>query len=316
MILIIGSERDRATQFLAEALDAGAQPFVWLRAEEAGACGLELVFAGGAMQGWLQVRGASYATNDFKGVYVASDTFGRMMGRLPGERAAQRERVLADLLARWLAMVPCRVVNRPKANAGAIDEAWLHGLARREGFAQPARLITADVDKAKAWLRRHGRATARPLLGEASEQVVATENAGEHSGRAGESILYEEIPTGVDVRVLVVARTVWANFGADRTLEETSAEDTCLGQGLAKISGKWARSWGRIVRGLGLECGTLRLRQGEDGRLWLLGVTEEWDERDGVSARDTAGLLADYFIGKNWIQNKEAVDSRPPALHD
>ncbi len=316
MILLIGNTSDPSLGKILHTLSARETDYVWLRPESCPSSDLTLQVIAGKTDGRLRLGGADYLLNEFTGVYVAPDAFRQMMGRGTGARHEPRGRVFTDLLSRWLALSPVRVINRPLSEQTAIDVHALRHAGKKLGFSLPARLVTNDAEQLKTFLHQHRLVTRRPLLGETSERQELDATAAPNlAALTQESASYEARTFGLDSLVYVIGGHVWADPGARITLGETAPEPWPGRQdnSLTELNGPCATRCRRLVKALGLGFAAVNLRRQEDGKFVLLGLDEVIGDATAEHTEAVASHIVEFLEAGTAIIDEEAADSRPPA---
>ncbi len=232
--------------------------------------------------------------------------FGLHAGLAPGRRDHVRRQcreavlgVLQSTRARW--------VNDPMREEAASHKVWQLALAGRTGLAVPATIATSDPARARAFLReRRGAPVVYKPLGATPEDWTGTRLLGprERANLAAvryAPVLFQEYVEGVDLRVTLVGRRL---FAAEIDARGTSYPvDYRIDYAWARVAPvrlppAFASLLRRYVDALGLAYAAIDLRRRPSGEHLFLEVNPsgQWlfvEERTGQPITEAvAALLA------------------------
>ena len=146
---------------LAAAAEAEVRHVVFNQ-REAAFSDLLLEQQGGRWSGTLWTQETAWPLKDFTGVYSRMIDYGGLPeSRARGRRQADPQAVkhsafLHSVLADWIEMAECRVLNKAEAMASNGSKPYQAQWIQRAGFLVPPTLVTNEPDEAVDFARRHG----------------------------------------------------------------------------------------------------------------------------------------------------------------
>lgn len=206
-------------------------------------------------------------------------------------------------------------MDDPASNAHASNKLLQLTLARRLGLLVPDTLVTRSSDEALAfWAKHQGHVVIKPLsvgyvetsTGVLEGQVFTSTVDSSHlrdSRRLAlcPSLLQQQIPKGVDVRVTIVDQSMTAMYlreAEDRVqVDIRKADMTCLKYDPAHIPEETASRLLRMLKLLDLRFGAFDLIETVRGELFFLEVNPngQWAWMDLLGVTDIARTFLASF---------------------
>ncbi|HET8540857.1 MAG TPA: alpha-L-glutamate ligase [Anaeromyxobacter sp.] len=275
MIVAISQPGDRhATAVLAALRARGARAVLLDLAEIPRRGRIALRYGRGGGERLLATRAAAIRARDVTAVWwrrpralVADPRLGAASAGFAVRQSAEALMGLASILdARW--------VNDPWREAVANRKAHQLAAAEREGLPVPRTLVTNDAARARAFIRAGGRGgTVHKALAATPEdwrptRLVAPDDVRRLSAIRHAPVVLQEYVPGVDVRVTVVGRALFAaaiDARATRSPEDFRPAFDDARVAPCTLPADVARRLRALVAALGLRYAAVDLRRRDDG---------------------------------------------------
>ncbi len=163
MILFCGIPTEPPLALAIAAAEAAEVPHVVFNQREAHFADLLLEHRGDQWGGSLWTQETAWPLESFTGVYTrlidhSSLPENQPQGsRMPDAEAVARSGFLHGILAEWIEMASCRVLNKAEAMASNGSKPYQAQWIQRAGFLTPPTLVTNDPALALDFARQHGR---------------------------------------------------------------------------------------------------------------------------------------------------------------
>lgn len=230
-----------------------------------------------------------------------------------GEDARDAARATAAVLASTWHALPSRWVNDPVREEVASRKPFQLAVARQAGLQVPRTLVTADPDRARAFLASVGRdgalldAVVKPVAPVRAARLYTrrlrtADLDGLEAIRAAPVVLQEYVD-GVDLRVTVVGRELFAmEVDARRSAHpEDCRRDPSIRPGAraAAIPAEVGRRLLAVMDRLGLAYGAFDLRRSEDGEHLFLEVNPagQWLFAEEATGHPITAAVARLLAG-------------------
>jgi glutathione synthase/RimK-type ligase-like ATP-grasp enzyme len=272
MILICGLLADSMIELMCARLnDMGYDYLLFDERHYPGRCELTWEVDGRGVSGHVITPQGRAGLGDLTGVYARYVEYrddSRPGDLSPHERAISDAEFQASVMA-LLDLLPCTVINRPKASTSNDSKVYQGALAVSCGLRTPRTLVTTDPDEARAFYEACGRRVIFKSLSSVRSIVrpLAEADLPRLDRLRDCPTQFQEQVGGVDIRV----HTVGAEVYAAEIVSEASDYRYARVQG-ASLSGRpvalppaVADSCLRLARGLGLELSGIDLRRTPDG---------------------------------------------------
>ena len=165
----------------------------------------------GEWSGTLWTQGTAWPLEGFTGVYTRMIDHGSLPeSRLP-VRALERSRLLLGILAEWIEMTGCRVLNKAGAMASNGSKPYQSQWIRRTGFLTPPTLVTNDPGLALDFARQHERVIYKSTS--AVRSIVREFDPSQHAALPRIRSLPTQFQAriiGTNIRVHIVGEQVFA----------------------------------------------------------------------------------------------------------
>lgn len=305
MIVAVSHRGDpHARAVLARLRRLGAKAILLDLAELPGRGRIALAFGRGRRDAVVATRAGVLRARDVSAVWWRRPRPLRADLRLAPGDAAFAVRETAEVLIGLAASTRARWVNDPWRDGVASRKPHQLAFAERCGLAVPATLVTNDPRRARAFLTARSRAFVHKGLGAFPEdwrptRLVSSRDVSRLPALRFAPVVLQEYVPGVDVRVTVVGRTLFATeIDARRT---TSPEDFRPVLAAARVRPcalprDLARRLRALVSALGLAFAAVDLRRRDDGEHVFLEVNPsgQWlflEERTGQPITEAVARL-------------------------
>lgn len=163
MILFCGIPTEPPLALAIAAAEAAGMRHVVFNQREALFADLLMEYCGGRWGGSLWTQETAWPLEDFTGVYTRLIDHGGLPenqaqgSRMPDVQAVARSGFLHGILAEWIEVAQCRVLNKAEAMASNGSKPYQAQWIQRAGFLTPPTLVTNDPALALDFARQHGR---------------------------------------------------------------------------------------------------------------------------------------------------------------
>jgi glutathione synthase/RimK-type ligase-like ATP-grasp enzyme len=199
------------------AAEAAAVKHVVFNQREASFLDMLLEFRDGRWTGSLWAQETMWPLEQFTGIYTRlidqaivpeHQTRGSQM---PQPEAVGRSTALISILAEWIEMAKCRVLNKAGAMASNGSKPYQLQWIQRAGFLTPPTLVTNDPSLALEFARQHKRVIYKSTSGVRS--IVRELNPSDYAHLARLRSLptqFQALIVGTNIRVHVVGEKLFA----------------------------------------------------------------------------------------------------------
>ena len=241
---------------------------------------LNLAFRGGRLDATVTVGGQSFPLGAFTGIYARPIEAAVLPefcsgGRNGDIKAMQQMIAFSELLTDLLDIAPCIVVNRPLAMGSNLSKPYQAQLIVRSGLLVPETLVTSDPEEVRAFHCAHGRIIYKSVSSVRS--IVREWTPADGPDLASVARLptqFQALVTGVDIRVHVVGRDVFATEISSDAIDYRYAGRQDLTAALlpTTLPRPIAEICVSLTRALGLSMSGIDLRRTPDGAWYCFEV--------------------------------------------
>jgi len=319
----------------ARLIDMGYEYLFFDERDYPGRCQLTWEIDGCAVSGHVETPEGRVALGDLSGVYARYVDY-RDDSR--GGGLNPQERLLADSeyqssVMNLLDLLPCTVINRPKASMSNDSKVFQGGLAVSCGLMTPRTLVTTDADEAVAFYEACDRRVIFKSLSSVRSIVrpLAEADLPRLARLRDCPTQFQETIVGVDIRV----HTVGDELFPAEIVSEASDYRYARAQG-ASVEGRAvilppeiSDSCLRLARGLGLELSGIDLRRTPEGRYYCFEINpspgfiyferltgqpdtkDQKDQKDPKEHKDQKGNFSKISGRMEWqlVEWGHAIDS-------
>lgn len=259
---------------VAQELEELGVPYLLFNQREFAAAECELEIAPEGITGALSLHGHSFPLETITGVYtrlVEYQILPELYGVPFGNPLHVHCRRLHEALLRWYEIAPGRVVNRT-APMGSNSSKPYQAQLIRQYFAIPETLITNDPKEVLAFRERHKRIVYKSISGVRS---IVREFTDGDLDRLSDlrwcPVQFQQLITGVDIRVHVVGANVFATSVASNGIDYRYAHQQEHGEATlaaVTIPDEVAVACVELTRALGLEFAGVDLKLSDNGEIY------------------------------------------------
>ncbi len=175
---------------------------------------IQVAVDGGQVRGWLKLGPDKYPLDDIVSVYTRimdDNLLPEIIDEPPDSQLREDCRRLHHQLNIWFELSQARIVNRTSAMGSNGSKPYQAQLIKQAGFDIPETLITNDPEEVRAFRARHGRIVYKSISGVRSiVQVFSQDDDTRLDTVRWCPTQFQEFVDGVDVRVHVIGKTVFA----------------------------------------------------------------------------------------------------------
>jgi hypothetical protein len=217
MILFCGIPTEPPLALAIAAAEAAGVGHVLFNQREALFADMLLECREGQWRGSLWTQETAWPLEGFTGVYTRLIDHGSLPenqpqgSRMPDPEAVDRSAFLHGILAEWIEMAQCRVLNKAEAMASNGSKPYQAQWIQRAGFLTPPTLVTNDSALALDFTRQHGRVIYKSTSSVRS--IVREFNPSQHA----DLTRIRSLPTqfqariiGTNIRVHVIGEKLFA----------------------------------------------------------------------------------------------------------
>ena len=272
MILICGLLADTMVELMCARLDdLGFEYLFFDERHYPGQCHLTWEIDSRGLSGRVETPGGGVDLDDLTGVYARYVEYrddSRGDGLTPLERSLADAEFQSSVMA-LLDLLPCSVINRPRASTSNDSKVYQGALAVAAGLRTPRTLVTTDEAEAIAFYHDCGRKVIYKSLSSVRSIVSRLEEADfpRLAKLRNCPTQFQEVVEGVDIRVHTIGDEVFpAEILSDASDYRYARQKGASVEGRAvELPADVAESCLRMARGLGLELSGIDLRRTPEG---------------------------------------------------
>jgi glutathione synthase/RimK-type ligase-like ATP-grasp enzyme len=267
LALLLGLPHEPPMAAVIRALEAMGAPHVVIDQRQLVSGNVQTWWTEAGSGGVIEVDGNWVDLDDVSGVYTRLTTWADLPEIVANPDLLSHAYDIHVALESWLETTSARVINRTSANDTNNSKPY-QAMIIRDHFDIPSTLVTNDPQEAATFRKEFGQIIYKSISGERS---IVTSFNDQDAQRlhllASAPVQFQELVSGVDVRVHVVNSQVFAtcvesgviDYRYDRTgrskMEPVVLSDTVAAECVA------------LTHRLGLELSGIDLRYADDGRI-------------------------------------------------
>ena len=303
MILLGGIPSESPLRRVASALDDLGAEYRIFNQRQCRDCAIAFEVDDGGVGGELRLPGETLDLREVTAVYfrlMDDRVLPELEGEPEGSAARRHARALHDTLYHWMEIAPGRVVNRcdPQGSNGA--KPYQAQLIAAHGLDVPETLISNDPAEVLAFRSAHGKVIYKSMSGVRSiVKTLDDDDLPRLDDIRWCPVQFQELVPGVDVRVHVVDREVFATEIVSDVTDYRYARQAGGSATLRaiEIDGELAARCIALTAGLGLAFSGIDLRLSPGGRITCFEVNPSpaYSYYEANTGQPIAASLARYL---------------------
>lgn len=302
MIVLCGIPSEPPLALVRDRLDAMNVPYLVLSQRRFAELPFRFRIGGGHIEGEVTVDGRGHRLEDVVGVYLRLMDPRRLPEVTTGGGEAQAAAAWSEAVSRWSEITPARVVNRMAAMGSNASKPFQAQMITRRGFSTPRTLITSDPERARAFVREHGRVIYKSISGVRSivREVEPDELARLDQIRSC-PVQFQAFVEGRNVRVHTVGGEVFAT-GIDTAVTDYRYASRLGGEAVlepAELADDLAERCLALARDLDLPLAGIDLKMTADGEAYCFEVNPSpaYSYYESQTGQPISAAIARYLAG-------------------